>query len=100
MTGDNNQSIPVRLHDKNRPCFQRGQTNSFVIGYPHSVGDLSYVQIWHNNGGNVKPATVNSVYARTISCPTIKAQLMLLFYLLTIFVGEVVTGVFCECSNI
>ena len=53
MTGDNDQTMPVWLHDKNRPCFQRGQTNPFVIGYSQSIGDLSYVQIWHNNGGKM-----------------------------------------------
>ncbi|XP_028399329.1 LOW QUALITY PROTEIN: polycystic kidney disease protein 1-like 2 [Dendronephthya gigantea] len=52
MTGDENETLPVWLHDRERPCFQRGQTNSFVVSYPHGVGDLSYIQIWHDNSGS------------------------------------------------
>jgi hypothetical protein len=55
MSGDQGETLPVRLHDRERPCFERGQTNSFVIAYPHGVGDLSYVQIWHDNSGTVEP---------------------------------------------
>ncbi|XP_028413717.1 uncharacterized protein LOC114536572 [Dendronephthya gigantea] len=52
MTGDENETLPVWLHDRERPCFERGQTNSFVVSYPHGVGDLSYIQMWHDNSGS------------------------------------------------
>ena len=51
MSGDQGDTLPVWLHDRQRPCFERGQTNTFVISYPQGVGDLSYIQIWHNNSG-------------------------------------------------
>ena len=51
MTGDEGETPPAWLRDRERPCFERGQTNSFVVSYPHGIGDLSYVQIWHDNSG-------------------------------------------------
>lgn len=51
MAGDNAETIPVKLWDAKRPCFERGQENQFIVSYPEEVGELSYVQIWHNNAG-------------------------------------------------
>lgn len=51
MSGDESDSLPVWLHDRQRSCFERGQINTFVISYPRGVGDLNYVQIWHDNSG-------------------------------------------------
>ena len=51
IVGDKDESLPVRLHDRHRPCFERGQDNAFVVSYPEGVGDVSYVQIWHDNSG-------------------------------------------------
>ena len=51
MSGDQGETLPVWLHDRERPCFERGQRNTFVVSYPAGVGDLSYVQIWHDNSG-------------------------------------------------
>jgi hypothetical protein len=51
MSGDDGETLPVWLHDRQRPCFERGQTNTFVVSYPRGVGDLNYVQIWHDNSG-------------------------------------------------
>ena len=51
MSGDDGETLPVWLHDRQRPCFERGQTNTFVISYPRAIGDLNYVQIWHDYSG-------------------------------------------------
>ena len=53
MSGDEGETTPVRLHDRHRPCFERQQENMFVVSYPQGIGDLSYVQIWHDNSGNI-----------------------------------------------
>ena len=55
MSGDKGETCPVRLRDRHRPCFERQQENAFVISYPQGIGDLSYVQIWHDNSGNAYP---------------------------------------------
>ncbi|XP_028416899.1 polycystic kidney disease protein 1-like 2 [Dendronephthya gigantea] len=52
MTGDEGETQPVRLKDRHRPCFQRGQENAFIVSYPKGVGDLTYLQIWHDNSGS------------------------------------------------
>lgn len=51
MSGDHSETSPVWLHDRQRPCLERGQTNTFVISYPGGVDDLNYVRIWHDNSG-------------------------------------------------
>ena len=51
MSGDEGETLPVRLRDRERPCFECGQTNTFVVSYPYGVGDLTYIQIWHDNSG-------------------------------------------------
>ena len=51
MSGDQCETLPVKLWDRHRPCFQRAQENAFVVGYPEPIGDVTYVQIWHNNTG-------------------------------------------------
>lgn len=51
IVGDKDESLPVRLYDRHRPSFERGQDNAFVVSYPEGVGDVSYVQIWHDNSG-------------------------------------------------
>ena len=51
MSGDNDETLPIKLWDAKRPCFERGQENQFIVSYPQEVGQLSYVQIWHNNAG-------------------------------------------------
>ncbi|CAB3994215.1 polycystic kidney disease 1-like 2 [Paramuricea clavata] len=52
MSGDKGETYPVRLRDRYRPCFERQQESAFVISYPQGIGDLSYVQIWHDNSGS------------------------------------------------
>ena len=51
MSGHKDEALPVKLWDRNRPCFERGQENAFIVSYPKSLGELVYVQIWHNNAG-------------------------------------------------
>ncbi len=54
MSGDKDETYPVRLRDRHRPCFERQQENVFVVSFPEGVGDLTYVQIWHDNSGNAE----------------------------------------------
>ena len=53
MSGDEGETTAVILQDSHRPCFERQQENVFLVSYPESIGDLSYVQIWHDNSGNI-----------------------------------------------
>ena len=52
MVGDEGETQPVRLKDHHRPCFERGQENAFLVSCFIGVGDLNYVQIWHDNSGS------------------------------------------------
>jgi hypothetical protein len=51
MAGDEGETEPVWLKDRHRPCFERGQENAFLVSCPNGVGDLNYLQIWHDNSG-------------------------------------------------
>ena len=51
MKGEEGETKPVRLKDRHRPCFERGQENQFVVSYPHGIGDLICFRIWHDNSG-------------------------------------------------
>lgn len=58
MVGDKDETVPVKLWDAKRPCFERGQENQFIASYPQEIGELSYVQIWHNNAGETSSKSV------------------------------------------
>ena len=68
MAGDNAETIPVKLWDAKRPCFERGQENQFIISYPEDVGELSYVQIWHNNAGLFPYSNISGCPDKSNSC--------------------------------
>ena len=74
MGGDQDETLPVRLQDRSRPCFKRGQDNAFIVAYPQGIGDLSYVQIWHDNSGSAIPL---GLFIRTqVGCvPSLSCQL-------------------------
>ena len=54
MYGDDGETQPVRLRDRRRPCFTRGQENQFVVSYPQGIGDFTGLKIWHDNSGKFK----------------------------------------------
>ncbi len=51
MHGEEGETQPVRLKDRHRPCFTRGQENEFIVSYPQGIGDLTCLKIWHDNSG-------------------------------------------------
>ena len=39
------------LKDENRPTFQKGSANSFVISVAKSLGPITFLRVWHDNHG-------------------------------------------------
>lgn len=51
LSGDEGESEPRLLKDPKRKTFQRRGVDVFLATFPESLGELNYLQIWHNNAG-------------------------------------------------
>ncbi|XP_047140242.1 polycystin-1-like protein 2 isoform X4 [Hydra vulgaris] len=51
VTGDISDSGIRRLKDSVRECFQRSSCDIFIMTTQSSLGDLSYIRLWHDNSG-------------------------------------------------
>ncbi|KAI3389555.1 hypothetical protein SNEBB_005250 [Seison nebaliae] len=45
------------LEDEERPLFQRGSCDAFVLSTAESLGPLTYLRIWHDNSGKKNDAS-------------------------------------------
>ncbi|XP_065672469.1 polycystin-1-like protein 2 isoform X9 [Hydra vulgaris] len=51
IVGDIGDSGNRRLKDSHRVCFQRSNVDIFIMTTTACLGDLSYMQLWHDNTG-------------------------------------------------
>ncbi|XP_047139597.1 polycystin-1-like protein 2 isoform X2 [Hydra vulgaris] len=51
IVGDLGDSGNRRLKDSHRVCFQRSNVDIFIMTTTACLGDLSYMQLWHDNTG-------------------------------------------------
>ncbi|XP_048575324.1 polycystic kidney disease protein 1-like 2 [Nematostella vectensis] len=51
MYGEENETEARVLDDPQRPPFQRGCVNTFLLTTPSILGPLPYIRIWHDNSG-------------------------------------------------
>lgn len=51
LAGDKDETPPRLIYDDKRPVLQRGGVDSFVMAVPSSLGSLSHIRVWHDNGG-------------------------------------------------
>lgn len=51
IEGENADSEVRHLKDGSRKAFQQSGSDSFVMSTQHSLGDLLYVHLWHDNSG-------------------------------------------------
>ncbi|XP_008278370.1 polycystic kidney disease protein 1-like 2 [Stegastes partitus] len=52
LLGAEGNSEPHHLIDSNKPVFERGAMDMFLITTPFSLGDLQGIRLWHNNSGS------------------------------------------------
>lgn len=50
-TGEYSESGIRRLKDKERQTFQRSSSDVFIMSAATSLGDISYIRVWHDNSG-------------------------------------------------
>ena len=51
IKGTESESTPRQLKNPSRLCFQRNDTEIFILSTPSTLGDVTEIEIWHNNIG-------------------------------------------------
>ena len=51
IKGNEGESAPRKLSNPHAKCFQKGETNVFLLAFPSSLGTIHQIQVWHDNGG-------------------------------------------------
>ncbi|XP_065658340.1 uncharacterized protein LOC100206152 isoform X5 [Hydra vulgaris] len=71
ITGSRGESGPRKLYSPNRKCFQKSETDIFIVALPADIGDLKEVAIWHNNAGDSPGWFLLSVQVRDMQTQTL-----------------------------
>ena len=51
LGGSEGETPPRHLKNPERKCFQRSDTDAFLVSSPINLGSVTEVQVWHNNTG-------------------------------------------------
>lgn len=51
LTGTEGESDPHHLTDPEKPVFERGGVDMFLLTTHFSLGDLQSIRLWHDNSG-------------------------------------------------
>ncbi|KAK3562182.1 hypothetical protein QTP86_030184, partial [Hemibagrus guttatus] len=51
LLGSEGESEPHHLTDPDKPVFERGGTDMFLLTTPFSLGELQSIRLWHDNSG-------------------------------------------------
>ncbi|GFR32582.1 polycystic kidney disease protein 1-like 2 [Trichonephila clavata] len=57
ISGEDDETDVRTFADDQRPIFQRGAINCFIMSVPRCLGQLNYLRIWHDNSGEGKNAS-------------------------------------------
>ncbi|KAF8772030.1 Polycystic kidney disease protein 1-like 2 [Argiope bruennichi] len=57
ISGEDDETDVRVFADDQRPIFQRGAINCFIMSVPRCLGQLNYLRIWHDNSGEGKNAS-------------------------------------------
>ncbi|XP_055086672.1 polycystic kidney disease protein 1-like 2 [Periophthalmus magnuspinnatus] len=66
LVGSITSSAPHHLTDSQKPVFQRGAVDMFLLKAPGSLGDIQAVRLWHNNEGEHPNWFVSSVVVQDL----------------------------------
>ncbi|XP_014030757.1 polycystic kidney disease protein 1-like 2 [Salmo salar] len=61
LLGTEGESEPHHLTDPDKPVFERGAVDTFVLTTPFSLGELQSIRLWHDNSGGHPAWYVNKV---------------------------------------
>ncbi|KAL3309693.1 polycystic kidney disease 1-like 2, partial [Cichlidogyrus casuarinus] len=57
ISGEEGETVALRLKDPQRKVLQRGQINRFLLAVPGPLGQLKFIRLWHDNSGNGSKAS-------------------------------------------
>ena len=67
LRGDKNELLSRALWHPDRQCFQRGAIDTFLVSSADSIGEINYIQIWHDNSGFSPAWFLNNVIVRDLN---------------------------------
>ncbi|XP_028400602.1 uncharacterized protein LOC114523771 [Dendronephthya gigantea] len=67
VSGSEEDLGPRVLYDPTRQCFQRSAIDTFLISSRDFIGDISYLQIWHDNTGVSPSWYLDKIVIRDLS---------------------------------
>ncbi|XP_041917756.1 polycystic kidney disease protein 1-like 2 isoform X1 [Alosa sapidissima] len=66
LLGTEGESEPHHLTDPDKPVFERGGVDMFLLTTPFSLGELQSIRLWHDNSGNHPGWYINKVMVQDI----------------------------------
>uniref|UniRef100_W5KFY4 PLAT domain-containing protein n=1 Tax=Astyanax mexicanus TaxID=7994 RepID=W5KFY4_ASTMX len=66
VTGSVWESEPHHLTDPDKPVFERGGVDMFLLSTPFNLGDLQSIRLWHDNSGTHPAWYVNKVMVQDL----------------------------------
>ncbi|KAG5271756.1 hypothetical protein AALO_G00183680 [Alosa alosa] len=66
LLGTEGESEPHHLTDPDKPVFERGGVDMFLLTTPFSLGELKSIRLWHDNSGNHPGWYINKVMVQDV----------------------------------
>ncbi|XP_073691874.1 polycystin-1-like protein 2 [Garra rufa] len=66
LQGTEGESEPHHLTDPEKPVFERGGLDMFLLTTPFSLGELQSIRLWHDNSGQHPAWYVNKVMVQNL----------------------------------
>uniref|UniRef100_A0A8B9JBS6 Polycystic kidney disease 1 like 2a n=1 Tax=Astyanax mexicanus TaxID=7994 RepID=A0A8B9JBS6_ASTMX len=66
ILGSEGESEPHHLTDPDKPVFERGAVDMFLLSTPFNLGDLQSIRLWHDNSGTHPAWFVNKVMVQDL----------------------------------
>ncbi|XP_036400112.1 polycystic kidney disease protein 1-like 2 [Megalops cyprinoides] len=66
LLGSEGESEPHHLTDPDKPVFERGGVDMFLLTTPFSLGELQSIRLWHDNSGGYPAWYINKVMVQDL----------------------------------
>ncbi|XP_055755421.1 polycystic kidney disease protein 1-like 2 [Salvelinus fontinalis] len=66
LLGMEGESEPHHLTDPDKPVFERGAVDTFLLTTPFSLGELQSIRLWHDNSGGHPAWYINKVMVQDV----------------------------------
>ncbi|XP_034143251.1 polycystic kidney disease protein 1-like 2 [Esox lucius] len=66
LLGTEGESEPHHLTDPDKPVFERGTVDTFLLTTPFSLGELLSIRLWHDNSGGHPAWYINKILVQDV----------------------------------